>query len=188
MSLLRLLTTGKSLVGVSDVESRYRVTRERLLPQFGSARNPFTSRGKAEPAPAEAPPSANCGGNGGSEGGGGIEGASAEPAAARAGGALRLKAAALLSRWKGKIGGLLPRPRSKVVKPAITRFTKPPVQGELSLDKINVVRNDLSDADLEVVRAKVAAKAPATRTTEEDLGAETALGRVTARILGVRKP
>ena len=43
MSLLRLLTTGKSLVGVKDTESRYRVTSERLLPQFGSAKNPFSS-------------------------------------------------------------------------------------------------------------------------------------------------
>jgi hypothetical protein len=94
-----------------------------------------------------------------------------------------LKAAALLSGWRAKIGGLLPRPRSKAVKPAIPRFTKPPVQGELSLDKIKVVRNDLSDADLEVVPAK----APVTRATAEDLDAETALGRVKARILGVRK-
>jgi hypothetical protein len=184
MSLLRLLTTGKSLVGMSDAESRYRVTRERLLPQFGSARNPFISTGKAEPASAEARPSANCGGNGAAEGGGGIQGASGEPAVTRARGALRLKTAALLSGWKAKVGGLLRRPRSKAVKPVIPRFTKPPVQGELSLDKIKVLRNDLSDADLEVVPAR----APATRATKEDLGAETALGRVTARILGVRRP
>ena len=48
MSLLRLLTTGKSLVGVRDTESRYRVTSQRLLPQFGSARNPFSSTGEIE--------------------------------------------------------------------------------------------------------------------------------------------
>jgi len=184
MSLLRLLTTGKSLVGMSDVESRYRVTRERLLPQFGSARNPFMSTGKAEPASAEAHASANYGGNSASGSGGGTPSASREPAAALARGALRSKAAALLSRWKAKIGGLRSRPRAEVVRPAIPRFTKPPVQGELSLDKIQVVRNDLSDADLEVVPAK----APATRAAEEDLGSETALARVTARILGLRKP
>jgi hypothetical protein len=33
-------------------------------------------------------------------------------------------------------------------------FTKAPVQGELSLDRIKVVRNDLSDADLEIVPAR----------------------------------
>ena len=175
MSLLRLLTAGKSLLGVSAAESRYRVTRERLLPQFGSPKNPFMSTGRSEPTLAEARPSANRRGS---------QGESREPAAAREGGALRLRAAALLSGWKAKIGWLLPRPLSKTVKPAIPRFTKPPVQGELSLDKIKVVRNDLSDADLEVVPAK----SPATQATKEGLGAETALGRLTAKILGVRKP
>ena len=50
MSLLRLLAAGKSLVGMSDAETRYRVTSQRLLPQFGAGRNPFSSRGKAGPA------------------------------------------------------------------------------------------------------------------------------------------
>jgi hypothetical protein len=184
MSLLRLLTTGKSLVSVSDAESRYRVTRERLLPQFGSAGNPFTNAGKSDPTLAEARASAKYGGNGASGSRGGTPSASEEPAAALARGALRSKAAVLLSRWMAKIGGLRSRPRAEVVKPAIPRFAKPPVQAELSLDKIQVVRNDLSDADLEVVPAK----APAARATEEDVGAETALGRVKARILGIRKP
>jgi hypothetical protein len=40
---------------------------------------------------------------------------------------------------------------------------KTPVQVELSLDCVKVIRNDLSDADLEVVRAK----APAARRPEK---------------------
>ena len=184
MSLLRLLSTGKSLVGVTDAESRYRVTRERLLPQFGSPKNPFMIPRKSEPAPAGARRGADCASNGASGGGRGLQDASGASATARAKGALRLKAAALVIRCKAKIGGWLPHPRSTAVKPAIPRFTQPPVQGELSLDKIQVVRNDLRDADLEIV----AGKAPARRATKEDSGAETALGRVTARILGVRKP
>ncbi len=56
MSLLRLLTAGKSLVGMRDAESRYRVTSQRLLPHFGSTRNPFSNRAKAEPAKMEARP------------------------------------------------------------------------------------------------------------------------------------
>jgi hypothetical protein len=184
MSLLRLLTTGKSLVGVKDTESRYRVTGARLLPQFGSARNPFSSTAKSEPAPAGERPAAAQVGNGASGGRSGIRSANAKPALARAIGALRLKAVALLSGWRAKLGGLLPRPRAAKVKPAIPRFTKPAVQGELSLDRIRVVRNDLSDADLEVVPAK----APATPAVEQDLGAETAGGRGTARIPGFPKP
>src|ERR1035437_10191334 len=54
MSLLRLLTTGKSLVGLKDLESRYRLTTQRLLPQFGPTRNPFSSNGKSAPAQTEA--------------------------------------------------------------------------------------------------------------------------------------
>ena len=45
----------------------------------------------------------------------------------------------------------------KVAKSSIPRFAKQPVQGHLSLDTIKVVRNDLSDADLEVTPAKQAA-------------------------------
>jgi len=37
--------------------------------------------------------------------------------------------------------------------PSMPRFGKPPVQGELSLDKVKVVRGDLTHADLEVVQS-----------------------------------
>ena len=59
MSLVRLLTTGKSLVGMQDNISRYRLTKQRLLPKFGSDKNPFAPPPKTEPAkpaPVEAPP------------------------------------------------------------------------------------------------------------------------------------
>ena len=46
MSLMRLLTSGKSLVGLETVESRYRMRSRHLLPKFGSTKNPF-----ATPAP-----------------------------------------------------------------------------------------------------------------------------------------
>ena len=36
--------------------------------------------------------------------------------------------------------------------PQMPRFGKPTVQGELSLDKVKVVRSDLTHADLEVVQ------------------------------------
>jgi hypothetical protein len=44
----------------------------------------------------------------------------------------------------------------KPARRGIPRFNGVPVQGELSLDNIKVVRNDLSDADLEVVTRKTA--------------------------------
>jgi len=208
MSLLRLLTTGKSLVGMSDVESRYRLTSQRLLPQFGPARNPFSSRTKAEPAQTEARPLEDHDGNGASVARPALRGPEGEPAAVLQPGAehravpakfdprnlarvLWQRAAALLSRWQAKLCGLLARSGGKAAKPAIPQFLKPPVQGELSLDRIKVVRNDLSDADLEVVPAKApsapAAIALAPREVEKTDGAKSAWGRVTTRILGAGK-
>ena len=58
------------------------------------------------------------------------------------------------------------------------------VQAELSLDKVKVLRNDLSDADLEVVPAKLPT-APALRVVEKIASAENARGRVMSRIPGV---
>jgi len=208
MSLLRLLTTGKSLVGLTDTESRYRLTHQRLLPQFGPTRNPFSSSGKSEPVQTEARFPGDDGGDGAPGEGRGIPNSCGTTAAAHqrrvqdrtastsAGGhgftaALRLKAAALVSGCRAKLTGLLGRARVKAAKPAIPRFTKPPVQGELSLDKIKVVRNDLSDADLEVVPARVptapASPGPALQTGERAGVAESTWGRVTAGIFGAGK-
>jgi len=205
MSLLRLLTTGKSLVGVKDTESRYRLTSQRLLPQFGPARNPFRDRGRPNTAEAEA---CSLGDHGGSEASGdkhtippvkgqptpalrGMAGKRAHSARSHAtclAEALRLRAVALLGRWKTGMRRWPGRPSGKPAKPAIPLFTSQPVQGALSLDKIEVVRNDLSDADLELVSAKQpvarASAAPDVRAEERaDIG-EGTRGRVTTRVFG----
>ncbi len=137
MSLLRLLTAGKSLVGMEDPAPRYRVTRQRLLPKFGSRKNPF--RGASQPGPVQP-----------------------APAPARARGWRRIllgideraeRLAESAGRWKVKLDSMLPTWGKKAARPAIARFAKLPVQEELSLERIRVVRNDLSDADLEIVVA-----------------------------------
>jgi hypothetical protein len=208
MSLLRLLTTGKSLVGVTGEESRYRLTSQKLLPQFGPVRNPFSGRAKAEPAQTEARSLENHGRNGASVARPGLPDPTGEPAAVlqRVGEhrvvpakfdvrnlaeALWRRVAALLRRWRAKSRGLLARSGGKAAKPTIPRFPKPPVQGELSLDRIKVVRNDLSDADLELVPAKPlavpAVTAPAPRAAEKSAGAKIVWGRVTTQILRAGK-
>jgi hypothetical protein len=208
MSLLRLLTTGKSLVGLRDAESRYRLTHQRLLPQFGPTRNPFSTSRKSEQIQTEARLPGDVDGEDNPGEGRGIpiscETAAAAPrsegqdraAATVAGGhgfteTLRLRAAALVSGSKKKLIGLFERAYVKPVKPAFPRFTKQPVQGELSLDKIKVVRNDLSDADLEVVPARgpaaPASSGPALRTGERGEAAESKWGRVTAGFFGAGK-
>lgn len=208
MSLLRLLTAGKSLVGLKDLESRYRLTTQRLLPQFGPTRNPFSSNGKSEPAQAEARAPGDEGGKGAAaEGRRSKDACGATPAAlpsrvqdrtvsANAGGrrftdALRLRVAALLGGYKGKLTGIVGRVRVKAAKPAIPRFPKPPVQGELSLDKIKVMRNDLSDADLEVISGRApttpASTEPALQTDKEVGVAESRWRGATAGLFGAGK-
>jgi len=172
MSLGKLLTTGKSLVGLTNSNSRYHLQKG-ALPKFESAKNPFVSKANAEmperepqlpkltpeevaaanlketqamPAPAE-PAAANR------------DAKPAEPA----------KPAPVVDSWLKKINSLVWFGKSKPAesKPAAPRFAKSttPVQGELSLDNIKVMRNDLSDTDVEVVPvksrpAKVVAPAP----------------------------
>jgi hypothetical protein len=61
-----------------------------------------------------------------------------------------------------------------------------PVQGELSLDTLKVVRNDLSDADLEIIRAAepVAPTSAPAAPPADPLPTGLLLSRITARIFG----
>ena len=98
MRLVRLLAAGKCVVGLKDGVSPYRLTDQRLLPNFGPTKGSPWPEGK---------------GPGGSAAGG-----------------VRSKGGA---------------------------------QGEFRLERVKVVRNDLSDSDLELVelRPKAAAGKPA---------------------------
>jgi hypothetical protein len=206
MSLIRLLTTGRSLVNIRDGDSRYQVTSQRLLPHFGARENPFRSSGKAEPTPTArcspqahtpkvAPPAMRA-----------TPALGGEPKAApkhrladrTASVSSKLRSLiAVLRRWtatildgcKAKLARLFARRRSKAAKSAIPRFDKPPVQTELSLDKIKVLRNDLSDADLEVVPAKAPATptAPDMPAVEKPAVAEDASTRVMEHVVGASK-
>ena len=208
MSLLRLLTTGKHLVGVKETERRYRLTSQRLLPQFGPARNPFRDRGKLDPVQAEACSLENHARNNASGDKRVIPRADGKPTPALPGLAVnralsasargtwlaeasRLRAAVLLGKWRTRLSRWSWRPRGKAAKPAILLSTKQPAQEDLSLDKIKVVRNDLSDADLEVVLAKQpvaqASAAPGVRAEARAGVGEGTWGRVTTRMFGPGK-
>lgn len=155
MSLLRLLSTGKSLVGLTDNPHRYRLSQQRLLPCFGSKKNPFRSRivpsaektaepGSQPPLQEQLPPA---------------QPAEASAQTARTGTAAPAQArpSGLISRGAGLLGGLFAK-RAESGRCGAEPKTKPLVQGELSLERVKVVRNDLSDSDLEVVEAKPAAE------------------------------
>src|ERR1035438_942165 len=162
MSLLQLLTTGKSLVGLKDSEPRYRMTHERMFPQFGPARNPFCTTekpdaargeacGRTERAPASSQPKADKASPLPAHGPACVPGAAASKSPAlvlssghhNAADGLTSRAAALRTKWTEKLRSLLPRPVGKTVRLTLPAAARPHVQGELALEKIKVVRNDL---------------------------------------------
>jgi hypothetical protein len=162
MSLLRLLTTGKSLVGVQETESRYRLTSQRLLPHFGAAKNPFGSSSKSSPAfrgRNSDPAGESTLGKMGERHD--VTASKRKPTSIQReriasvkgiAGSCSTWSARLGQRWAMRIKTLLGRAGAPSTQPVVGRVPKQAVQGELSLDRIKVVRNDLCDADLEVVQ------------------------------------
>jgi hypothetical protein len=162
MSLGKLLTTGKSLVGLSNSNSRYHLQKG-ALPKFESARNPFASKGSAElperePQLPKLTPAEVAAAN--------LKktqplAAPAEPVASVSSESKPVepvKVAPPIDGWLKKINPMVWFGNRKPAEPksAIPRFGKShtPVQGELSLDNIKVMRNDLSETDVEIVTAK----------------------------------
>jgi hypothetical protein len=161
MSLLRLLTTGKSLVGLKKPENRYHLPGEMGLPKFGGKKNPFRATvfpdktEGAEPAASMAAPEV-----------GAVESTTLvdptpepQPAAASASVHSAAKAEqAAPAQARERVAGrtspfkaLLLWGRAKKANPARALAGRPLVQGELSLDRVKVVRNDLSETDFEIV-------------------------------------
>jgi hypothetical protein len=142
MSLVRLLTAGKSLVGIQDSKSRYRSVDPRAMPKFGSEKKVNTDIARKSGARPSVVKS-------------NAENSKAEVETMPAETARKARGSGWVSQWGSKLSSLVtqkPRP----TRSAISRSNCVPVQGELSLDNIKVVRNDLSDADLEVVTKKMA--------------------------------
>lgn len=175
------------MVGMQDNLSRYRLTKQRLLPKFGSKKNPFAPPAVAEPGvstPAQ-PKTAPCFENKTGEPaaaanfksvesisvqpaktGTKADGATAvvpprEPVLANRNGqrdsapplAARSRKSALAGNWL-KVAGLLSGLLERKPKTAGLRPARMPVQCELSLEKVKVVRNDLSDTDIEFRTAR----------------------------------
>lgn len=98
------------------------------------------------------------------------------------------KAAVRVLRLNSKLNPLFGWARPKGGARALPR-TDALIQGELSLDRVKVVRNDLSDSDLEIVPAKKPSPAP---TPVPELAATVsssprAWERVTSRLFGAGK-
>ena len=139
MSFGKLLAVGKSWVG-GDGIGRYRMQKNIRLPKFISPRNPFkpepTEEVFALPVVTPELPSVAVGA---------VSSANRVARWACLGARLRRFALFCLDHNPFSHGG-----QAKL--PSVPRFGKPAVQGELSLDKVKVVRSDLAHADLEVVQ------------------------------------
>ena len=166
MSLLKFLSAGKSLDGLKDCTARYRMRHPGSMPKFGSGKNPFQAKSErlqaAASRPAEssqqvdspAAPAVNPAEP--------KETAPVAPAVTPAPTASARKHRPSRSWFSGilvSIRSVLRKPWSKAPRPPRRPATRTPVQAELSLDCVKVLRNDLSDADLEVVSVKVPAPA-----------------------------
>lgn len=184
MSLGRLLAAGKSLIGAHDGAGRYRVNKHLALPKFISPQNPFAPETLSSPAEISSPHRKTK------------SLVSIAPADMDTAGkndrqiSLGARAVCWLGGWRQKLNPLprLPKPPG-LVKSAGPRFPQPPVQPELSLDKVRVMRNDLSDADFEVVPrlSPLVSRPPqpASPPPEKFDPADKTWNRLTTRIFGV---
>lgn len=86
--------------------------------------------------------------------------------------------------------GRMKRVRRKEPQSVIPRFGKPAIQGELSLDNVKVIRNDLEESDLEIVTAQTGTStqvAPSVAPMTPNRGpVPPALKKLTNRMLGVK--
>ena len=180
MSLLKFLSAGKSLDGLKDCTARYRMRHPGSMPKFGSGKNPFQAKSERLQAAASRPaescqqvdsptaPAVNPAEP--------KETASVAPAVTPAptvSAGKHKPSRSLLSGILVSIRSVLRKPWSKAPRPPRRPVARPPVQAELSLDCVKVLRNDLSDADLEVVAARaesIQAAAKIETATEAGLG------------------
>ena len=129
MSLMQLLAVGKSIGTIQDRPSPYRMRQQALLPKF---------RGHDMPEPDSA--------GAGHHSRRFTFGFVTTLGAGRFGGGT--VAGSQVRRWHFW----------KRVRGEGARVTGGPVQPELALDLVKVVRNDLSDADLEVIASRAAGR------------------------------
>jgi len=139
MNLGKLLAAGKSIIG--GRRESYRLSDRVYLPKFISPKNPFAPAVKSEPEPAPAPTA---------------DAAPAKKALASDGARTQKLPAFPAARirkksWAGRFNPLSLWRGSRT--PALPKAQRP-LQAELSLDRVKVVHNDLTDADVEIVPIK----------------------------------
>ena len=190
MGLMQLLAAGRSLGKIGDQPSRYKMTQQSLLPKFGSVKvleerapgvgwvgnNQVIAKTELKQSGLGFAASANDRKN--------MNAVQSKPQEVTVPKKTVPRPAFPLGRWT-----LFKNPFSKTSKPKAAEAT---VQPELSLDTVKPVRNDLSDADLELVQtAKLQAEniIPAvTQPKSEPVAPEgAAWGRIKTQFFGAGK-
>jgi len=175
MGLMQLLTVGRSLGKVGDQPSRYKMTQQSLLPRFGSTKAPeervpsvgevgnqVIAKAKLEQSSLGFVAAANDRKK--------MNAVQSKPQEVTVPKIATPRPAFPLGRWT-----LFKNPFSKTPK---ARPVESIVQPELSLDAVKPVRNDLSDADLELVQS-------AKRTLEKSVPAMVEPDKVAVTSEGV---
>jgi hypothetical protein len=202
---MRLLSSGKSWVGLKDGGIRYQMSDPRAMPKFGSDKNRFRVAAKPPVVPPlpqveEIRQAAQTDASAQEQ----KKTEAVEQAASAQGQAPVLRerimqavarcrelAEAGIAALRAKLSWLKRRRRNQPRTSAIAGFASGPVQGELSLDRIKVMRNDLSDADLEIVPAAVkgpeVAGEPALQSDGKTERAQTGFSRMTTELMGAGK-
>jgi len=173
MSMMQLLSAGKSLVGLHDTHSRYQLRTKNTLPKFGPVRNPFVTTAEPVVAKADAGVPKTYQLNPAELAAANLKETKRIPVAveifkkttrlptlppARRAEQILSRIAALARggcEWAGDQARKLPQLVARRKPAPAPKLSGAVIQAELSLDRVQVVRNDLSDADVEVVPAQV---------------------------------
>lgn len=151
MGLMQLLAVGRSLGKIGDQPSRYKMTQQSLLPKFGSVKAPeervpgvggtgsnqVIAKTELKQSSLEFAATANDRKN--------MNAVQPKPQEVTVPKTVAVRPAFPLGRWT-----LFKNPFSKTPKPKVADAS---VQPELSIEMVKPVRNDLSDADLELVQS-----------------------------------
>lgn len=170
MSLGTLLAAGKSWAG-GEGAGRYRMRDGIRLPKFMVSQNPFKTEAGVEAGPATAPVTAEGDGTNRSDGTRRAVAASAESFSWWGCAGQGMRRAVSFCREQNPLARL-GRPKL----PGIPRLGKRTVQSEFSLEQVQVLRGDLTDADLEIVPARTFGKPSGSPTWK----------KLTARLFGGR--
>ena|ERR1044071_138220 len=163
MSLMKLLSVSRSFVNGGNHSGRYRMVEQGLLPKFAPVGRPISLAPKKSPENAQARatgpavefadcphPAANA------DAALAFEAAPAPfilPLGAAAGATAKAADPVCVNAVPASTNWFRMRKNPFTPRPATTVPAVRPIQAELSLEGVKPVRNDLSDADLEVVRA-----------------------------------